>query len=375
MQTIPWWRRFDPLLVVVPILLVIYGLALIHSATCKPDCARWLPPSSWAVKQAIFALAGFVLMALVALMDYRLSRTLAYWAYAGSLGLLVLVHFVGHGSAEYGATRWIALGPFDLQPSELAKLALVLALARFLSASEGSLSWLRLGGSLLVLAPSVILVFSQPDLGTAVSLLAIWFAVVAGAGLRGRQFGALLGTSLVVTPLAWFVLKDYMRDRILIFVRTIIDPESDIFGEGYNILQARISIGSGGLLGRGLTKGTQTQLDYLRVKHSDFIFSVLAEELGFIGGALLFILFVFLLFRILRVADRSKDQFGRLVAFGIAAWLLFQVFVNLGSNLTLLPVTGLPLPFLSVGGSSLVTMLVAFGLLQSVLLRRMKYRY
>src|SRR5581483_6094988 len=159
------------------------------------------------------------------------------------------------------------------------------------------------------------------------------------------------------------------------FVAIVLNPEADPFGEGYNMLQARISIGSGGLFGRGLTQGTQTQLDYLRVKHSDFIFSVLAEELGFVGGLVLFVLFVVLLFRILRVADRARDEFGRLVAFGIAAWLVFQIFVNIGSNLTLLPVSGMPLPFLSVGGSSLVTLLLSFGLLQSVLLRRMKYRY
>ncbi|SRR5579884_310779 len=375
MPTIPWWRRFDPLLVIVPLCLVLYGLALIHSATCKPDCARWFPPSSWAVRQAIYAAVGFVTMGLAACFDYRLSRALAYWTYAGALGLLGLVLFIGRGSEEYGARRWISLGSVDIQPSEITKLALVLALARCLSAGEGTLSWKRLAGSLLLVVPPFALIYLQPDLGTALSLGAIWFAMVSVAGLRVRQLAALAGGALAAAPLGWLALHDYMRNRIAIFFQVLINPESDPFGEGYNMLQARISIGSGGLFGRGLTHGTQTQLDYLRVKHSDFIFSVLAEELGFVGGIVLFALFVFLLFRILRVADRSRDEYGRLVAFGVAAWLLFQVVVNLGSNLTLLPVTGMPLPFLSVGGSSLVMLLLSFGLLQSVLVRRMKYRY
>src|SRR5581483_846016 len=191
MPTIPWWRRFDPLLVLVPFLLVMYGLALIHSATCKPDCLRWFPPSSWAIRQAIYAVVGLVAMGLIACADYRLARALAYSAYAAALGLLGLVLVIGRGAETYGARRWIPLGVFDLQPSEIAKLALVLALARWLGSGEARLSWKRLLGSVLLVAPAVGLVYLQPDLGTAISLLAIWFAMAAAAGLRLTQLGAL----------------------------------------------------------------------------------------------------------------------------------------------------------------------------------------
>jgi rod shape determining protein RodA len=166
-----------------------------------------------------------------------------------------------------------------------------------------------------------------------------------------------------------------MRQRILTFIAITMDPESDIFGEGYNILQARISIGSGGMWGRGFTQGTQNQFEYLRVKHSDFIFSVLAEEMGFIGAMVLFSLLLLLLFRIVRASERAHDPFGRLVAFGVACMLTFQSVANLGANLTLLPVTGIPLPLVSFGGSALLTNFIALGLVQSILIRRLKYRY
>ncbi len=168
------------------------------------------------------------------------------------------------------------------------------------------------------------------------------------------------------------MMKEYQRARISTFFTTLVNPDADPFGEGYNILQARISIGSGGMFGRGWLQGTQTQLDYLRVKQSDFIFSVLAEEMGFVGALVLLVLFTLLLFRIIRVADKARDDFGRLVAFGIGCTLLFQCVVNLGANLTLLPVTGVPLPLVSFGGSAMISLFIAFGILQSILIRRFR---
>jgi rod shape determining protein RodA len=199
--------------------------------------------------------------------------------------------------------------------------------------------------------------------------------MLVAAGTRPLYLGSLLAGGLLLLPVVWLMLREYMRQRILTFFAVMADPESDIFGEGYNILQARISIGSGGLTGRGFFQGTQNQFEYLRIKHSDFIFSVLAEELGFIGGIALFALFVLLLFRVVRAAERARDPFGRLVAFGVGCMLFFQAVANLGANLTLLPVTGIPLPLVSFGGSSLLTNLVALGLIQSILIRRLKYRY
>jgi rod shape determining protein RodA len=227
---------------------------------------------------------------------------------------------------------------------------------------------------LFVLAP-VVLIFLEPDLGTAIAYVVIWFGMLAAAGARPIYLGAFALGGLLAAPFGWFMLRDYMRQRILTFFAIVADPESDIFGEGYNILQARISIGSGGLTGRGFYQGTQNQLEFLRIKHSDFIFSVLAEELGFIGSMVLFSLFILLLFRIVRAAERARDPFGRLVAFGVGCMLFFQAVVNLGANLTVLPVTGIPLPLVSYGGSALLTNFVALGLIQSILVRRLKYRF
>jgi rod shape determining protein RodA len=370
------WQQFDVVLLLAAVLLVSYGVAVIHSATCSPDCSGLLRPSSWALRQIAYAVGGLVLLGAITLVDYRVFRALAYPALLFSLGCLALVLLLGRGHEEYGARRWIALGVFDFQPSEIAKVAMILALARWLGVEgERGPSLRRVLGSIPIMAAPAALVFSQPDLGTATAFVVIWFGMLVAAGTRPLLLGGFVGLGLLSAPLVWLLLRDYMRQRILTFVQIVADPESDIFGEGYNILQARISIGSGGLFGRGFGQGTQNQFDYLRVKHSDFIFSVLAEEWGFIGALVLFSLLILLLFRIVRAAERARDPFGRLVAFGIACMLLFQASANLGANLTLIPVTGMPLPMVSFGGSALLTNFIALGLVQSILVRRLKYRY
>jgi rod shape determining protein RodA len=370
------WRQFDIVLLFVALALVVYGVGVIHTATCSPSCSQVFPPSSWAVRQLIYGLAGVGLLLAVAMVDYRLFRVLAYPAFALTLLLLVLVLIIGHGDQDYGARRWISLGFFDFQPSEITKVTMTLALARWLgSEANEPPSLARVAGSLgFVLAP-VGLIYLEPDLGTGIAYFVIWFGMLIAAGTRPLYLGGLLAGGLLAAPLGWLLLRDYMRQRILTFFAIVMDPESDIFGEGYNILQARISVGSGGLFGRGFLQGTQNQFDYLRIKHSDFIFSVLAEELGFLGSMALFALFILLLFRIVRAAERARDSFGRLVAFGIACMLLFQAVVNLGANLTVLPVTGVPLPLVSFGGSALLTNFIALGLVQSILVRRLKYRF
>lgn len=370
------WRQFDLVLLLGVAALVLYGAAIIHSATCSPDCSRILPPSSWAARQLVYALVGLLLLLTLAAIDYRLYRALAYPSFLFSLGCLVLVLLIGRGQEEYGARRWIPLGFFDFQPSELTKVTMILSLARWLGVeSDRAPSLRRVLGSLIFLVPPFILIFLQPDLGTAVAYAVVWFGMLIAAGTRPLYLGGIVVLSLASAPLAWFALRDYMRQRIMTFLAIVVDPESDIFGEGYNMLQARISIGSGGLVGRGFGQGTQNQFEYLRVKHSDFIFSVLAEELGFIGAMLLLSLLLLVLFRLIRAADRARDPFGRLVAFGVACMLFFQSVVNLGANLTLLPVTGVPLPLVSFGGSALLTNFIAIGLVQSILVRRLKYRF
>jgi rod shape determining protein RodA len=330
------------------------------------------------VRQGVSAAAGFALLVAISLVDYRLYRVYAFHLYAFAIGLLALVLFIGQGGADadYGSKRWLYLGVFDLQASEVAKLAVLIAIARVLGdKAEGPLSFKRLIASLcLVLVPTA-LVFLEPDLGTSLAFVMIWLTMVLVAGIRGRHSLLLLGGSIAAAPLVWIGMKDYMRERLMTFMGTLVDLEHAAFDEGYNVLQARISIGSGGLFGRGYLEGTQSQLGFLRITQSDFIFSAAAEELGFIGAAVLFCLFVMLLFRLTRAADMSRDDFGRLLTFGVAAMILFAAVANLGANLTLLPVTGIPLPFISYGRTSLLTNLAALGIVQSVLLYRLKYRY
>src|SRR5713226_5143126 len=233
----------------------------------------------------------------------------------------------------------------------------------------------RLIASLAIVVVPMGLVFMEPDLGTSLAFLMIWVTMVLVAGIRWRHAWLLVAGGLAASPLAWLGMKDYMRERLITFIGTLIDVEHAAFDQGYNVLQARISIGSGGLFGRGYLEGTQSQLGFLPITQSDFIFSAAAEELGFIGVGVLFCLFVILLFRVTRAADMSRDDFGRLLTFGVAAMILFAAVANLGANLTLLPVTGIPLPFISYGRTSLLTNLAALGIVQSVLLYRLKYRY
>src|SRR5215216_6315877 len=372
------WQQFDIVIVGCAMGLILVGVAMIHSATCGSPCAGLLPPSSYAVRQGGSAFVGLILLVLISLIDYRLYRVYAFHLYGFAVALLVLVLFIGRAGADedYGARRWIFLGLFDLQPSEVGKLAMLVVLARVLGDKPpGSLSFRRLMVSLGMVMVPIVLIFAEPDLGTSLSFLTIWTTMVLVAGLRWRHAALLVVGGLAALPLVWLSMRDYMRERLVTFMGTLVDLEHAAFDEGYNILQARISIGSGGLFGRGYLEGLQGQLGFLRITQSDFIFSAAAEELGFIGASVLFVLFIVLLFRVTRAADLSRDDFGRLLAFGVAAMILFQAVANLGANLTLLPVTGIPLPFISYGRTSLLTNLAALGIVQSVLLYRLKYRY
>jgi len=372
------WQQFDLVIVACALGLILAGVAMIHSATCASPCSGLLPPSSYAVRQGLSAAVGFAVLVGISLIDYRFYRVYAYHLFALAIALLVIVLLIGRGGADddYGSRRWIYFGLFDLQASEVAKLAVLVALARVLGDKPvGALSFRRLMASLALMLVPVGLVFVEPDLGSSLSFVMIWLTMVLIAGIRWRHAAILFVGGLVAAPLVWLGMKDYMRERLTTFIGTLIDLEHAAFDQGYNVLQARISIGSGGLFGRGYLEGTQSQLGFLRITQSDFIFSAAAEELGFIGATVLFCLFVMLLFRVTRAADMSRDDFGRLLTFGVAAMILFAAVANLGANLTLLPVTGIPLPFISYGRTSLLTNLAALGIVQSVLLYRLKYRY
>ena len=360
------WRKFDPWLVLLALGLVVFGLIVLRSATLLSGTAV----NRQLLIQGVYAAVGLLLMLGLTFVDYRVIGTLAPLIYAGTVAILGLVLVAG--TNLYGAQRWIAVGPFSFQPSELAKVALVICLARFWASREGQTQRLRtLLLSLLIVAVPVALVYRQPDLGTSLVLLATWFGIAFAAGASLRWLGGLLVVPLLGFPLVWRVMHDYMRRRLT----TFLAPEKDPLGEGYNLIQARISVGSGGWWGRGLGNGSQTQLNFLRVQHSDFIFAVLGEELGFMGAVVLLCLYGLLFWRCLRVATLSRDTFGRLLAVGATSMLLFQTFVNVGMNIGLLPVTGIPLPFISAGGSSLISIFISLGILQSVLVHSQSRRY
>jgi rod shape determining protein RodA len=283
------------------------------------------------------------------------------------LALLGTILVIGQVSG--GSQRWLGAG--TVQPSELAKIMVVVVLAKFFADRQDEME--KLGTiivSLFIIALPMGLIYLQPDLGTALTLIAIWVAMAWVAGIRFRHLTILAVAGIAALPLVWFNLEDYMRDRLLLHVNPASDPDSY-----FNVYQSLVSIGSGGWTGKGLAQGTQNQLHFLRVRHTDFIFAVTAEELGMLGALAMIGLIGLILWRMLRVAARARDTFGRLIAIGIAAVVLFQSVVNIGMNLGLGPVTGIPLPFVSYGGSSLLTLMLGMGLVESVAMRHKKLEF
>jgi rod shape determining protein RodA len=279
------------------------------------------------------------------------------------IALLVLVHLFG--TEVLGARRWIDFGVFQLQPSEVAKIIFIIILAKYFSGLSGRPSLREVARSGVYLLLPLSLVVTQPDLGTALVFIAIWGVFLLAARVRPLHLAGLLTVSVLITPLIWRSLKPYQQSRLL----TFLDPARDPLGAGYNVTQAQIAVGSGGLWGRGLGHGTQSQLNFLPVQHTDFIFAALVEELGFVGAIGLFILYALLFSRSLRAVSRSRDLFGMYLAVGITAMLLFHIFVNVGMNLGIMPVTGIPLPLVSYGGTAVIMTFVSLGLLQSVISR------
>jgi rod shape determining protein RodA len=358
-------RRLDYLLIAVAILLAAYGIMLIHSAALTNYDGPAISWSNPVTKQVFFAIAGVLLMLGIARIDYRRILAFKWPLYFLSLFLLLAVLVVG--VEINGSTRWFQVGGILVQPSEAAKLATILVVAKFLEERGGEIQRLPvLLMSLAIAAVPAFLVFIEPDLGTAIVFGCAWLVMVVTAGARWFHLGLLAASLVVIIPFASLTLvTDYQAERVALFV----DPERDPLGSGFNVRQAEISVGSGGLFGKGYMDGSQTQLDYLRTQETDYIFSVLGEELGFAGAVALFLLLGVLLFRGIRTASRSRDMAGRYIAIGIVGMILFQAFINIGVNIRLFPVTGIPLPFISAGGSSLVSMFISLGVLQSINVR------
>ncbi len=354
------WRHFDIWLLATVGVLTVAGVAMIRSAIGGNENLAELPS-----RQATFALIGFVVLLMTAAIDYRIWAGLArplYLAVVVLLSLIILSGFVG-----FGAARWFDIGVVLVQPSELAKILMILVLADFFSKNRANISSLKvLLRSLVLAGVPIYLIFAQPDLSTSIVIGTIWLALVWAAGGRVEHVVAL-GVSVVSAPaLIWPFLANYQKARIINFL--FPDPEAS-FGATYNVNQALISIGSGGWIGKGFGQGTQVQLRFLKVRHTDFIFSAMAEEFGFVGSLLLIALFIFAIFRCLRAARIARDSFGAFICYGVAILLLFQGAFNIAMNMNLLPVSGLPLPFFSYGGSSLLSSLLGIGLVESVILR------
>ncbi len=356
-------RNVDVVLVATTFALVAFGLVMVYSTT------RAGPrPLAFVHSQLLHLAAGVAVGLVILAVDYRVFARGAKWLYLANLVLLAAVLVLGRTSL--GAQRWISLGPLgQFQPSEFAKLAIVLTLAKHLSDRPGPYESLRdLLPFLVHTAIPVVLIFRQPDLGTALVYGAILVGMLYAAGARQRDI-ALLGLGAgALSPLLWHLLHDYQRRRLLVFLDPSLDPQ----GAGYGLIQSKIAVGSGMLWGKGLFEGTQNVLRFVPEHHTDFIFSVVGEELGFVGAMVLLGLFLLWIARGVRIAALARDRFGALSAVGIVSMVAFHVFVNIGMTVGIMPITGIPLPFISYGGSALMTMLWATAVLVNIGMRQRK---
>lgn len=375
------WRHFDFWLFMAVAVLVIFSIAMISSAIAGNI---ELIEANTVVKQIIFAIAGFFVLMITAAIDYRYWSSLSKFFYIGIALLLALLFFVG--GALFGSARWFRLGPILIQPSELAKPVMILVLANFFSQNIDEIHRpVIILKSLAITMGVVAWILLQPDLSTSIVIFVIWFALLWASGLRIQHLMITLGGGILALGIGLPILllgydpnktdaliKPYQLERIMTF---LFPNPAARHGANYNVEQSRISVGSGSWLGQGYGSGSQVQLRFLKVRHSDFIFSALSEEFGFVGALLVIALLAFIIYRCLRAARLSSDTFGALVAYGVAALIAFQVLVNVGMNLKLLPVTGVTLPFVSYGGSSLLSLFLGIGLVESTLLRHQELEF
>ncbi|MBQ2088026.1 MAG: rod shape-determining protein RodA [Selenomonas sp.] len=361
-------RRTDWTLMMATAGIILMSLIIIGSATHinTPGEERY-----WFVaRQGLFAVVNLAMAAFLMNFDYKMLQGYGNKLYIFNLIMLLAVMLVGQSAL--GAQRWISIGPISIQPSEFSKLIMIVSLAGMLEEKVGKLNTLE---ELIPVAAYVglpfLLVLKQPDLGTSLVFMAIFFGMVFVCGIRLRLLGGIFAAGIAMMPLLWHFLKDYQKMRIMVFM----DPNVDPLGSGYHIIQSKIAIGSGMLWGKGLFEGTQSQLNFLPENHTDFIFAVVGEELGFIGVVCLLLLYMVVLWRGVQIAKDASDMFGRLLAVGITSMLAFHVLVNVGMTLGIMPVTGIPLPLMSYGVSSLTTNIMAVAILINIQLRKKKLEF
>ncbi len=354
------WQRFDIQLAFYAAALAIIGVLVAYTNSSGSPLA----PGSTFTRALMWFAIGILAFSLSAAFDYRWLRTFSWLIYLVNIGLLVLTLAIGTGVG--GVQRWVSIFGLQFQFSEISKVLMIAVLAAFLAARGDKLGNLStLIGAGLLTVPPFILVLIQPDLGTSLVFIAILVGTLfmAGASLRWMTVG--LVAALAALPVIWSLLQDYQRRRVLSF----LDPTADASGAGWQALQSQIAVGSGGIFGKGLTNGTQSASDFLPVQSTDFAFAVLLEELGFVGGIVVFLLFIGLIWRVLVIGWRSESIFGVAFAGGVASMIVFQVLVNAGMVAGMMPVTGIPLPFITHGGASLTSIAIALGLMQSINIR------
>ncbi|MGB9629300.1 MAG: rod shape-determining protein RodA [Thermodesulfobacteriota bacterium] len=354
--------HFDWTLLGITLLISTIGLINLYSTTSGMETSGY----PFYLKQMIWLLIGLIVMVIIAFIEYRIYSDFAYGIYL--MTFLLLIAVMAYGIVTSGAQRWVRIGSLSFQPSEFIKISLIIALAKFFQRppSREGYSLKQLLIPFLLLVVPMLLILKQPDLGTAVILLLIFFSVLLFVKIRLASLLTILVGGGSIVPLLWRFLKEYQKKRIL----TFFNPEMDPLGAGYHLIQSKIAVGSGGILGKGFMKGTQSKLGFLPEQQTDFIFSALGEEWGFIGCFILLMLYFILILWGLRIAVQSKDRFSAILSFGVVAMLFWHIFINIGMVLGMMPVVGIPLPLLSYGGSFMLSTLIGIGLLLNVSMRR-----
>lgn len=356
------FKNFDIHLSAIILLILLYGLLAVYSASYDPIQEKF---TSFYVKQFYWIIIGVIFYIFFSFFNYKHLVKWNIIFYILGLVLLLLVLAIGH--IGMGAQRWINIGGFRFQPSEFFKIVFILIMPKIYNDFDSyKLGIVDVVKKFFLVVPPFILVFLQPDLGTAMVFLAIWGILLLFRGVRVKTLIFFVAIAVIAAPVAWNKLHDYQRERVL----TFLSPESDPYGAGYHVIQSKIAIGSGGIFGKGLLKGTQSHLKFLPERHTDFIFALINEEFGFLGGLVMIVLFGMLILRIIYIAQNTKEFSARILLIAIASLIFFQFFVNAGMTLGLLPVVGIPMPLVSYGGSALITFMTLLGIVNSVSIRK-----
>jgi len=348
-------KRLDASLLINAYIITILSLIFVYSATYQET-------KSFFIKEIIWIIFGTVVFFGFSIIDYKDYAKYSKIIYAGNILLLILVYVLGKEAK--GANRWIDLGFFNLQPSEFAKIFLVLTFSEVLTSEykEGIRNWKGILRTGFHIAVPFLLILKQPDLGTSLVLIFLYYVLVYLNGIDIIYIIIMGAANILMAPVAYMFLKDYQKKRILVF----LDPAKDILGDGWNVIQSMIAVGSGGLSGKGVFSGTQTRLNFIPESHTDFICSVLLEEIGLVGGVFLVLLYIWLIYTIISIGQKTEDEYGKLICYGVAAIFFFHSVVNMGMVMGVMPVTGLPLLLVSYGGSSYVFSFMMLGIVESI---------